>query len=141
MVGVVVLDVQGQFVVGIFIGGMINKCYGCVGDLLIVGVGIWVDVGCVVLGIGWGEYYIWIVVVYEICVCICYQWQMLEQVGRGVINEMILKMGGDGGVIVFVVDGKMVMLFNIQGMYWGWIGVDGVFYVVIFVSEILLVFG
>ncbi|MDG4496022.1 isoaspartyl peptidase/L-asparaginase, partial [Xanthomonas vesicatoria] len=74
---------------------------------------------------------------HEICARMRYQRQTPEQAGRGVINEMIPKMGGDGGAIVLAADGKMAMPFNTRGMYRGWIGADGVPHVAIFASETL----
>lgn len=58
---------------GIFIGGMMVKWYGCIGDLFVIGVGIYVDnESCVVLVIGYGEYFIWYNVVVDICVWMKY---------------------------------------------------------------------
>lgn len=57
----------------ISMGGIINKCFGCVGDLLIIGVGMLVENGnVVILCIGMGEYFICYVVVGDIVVCMCY---------------------------------------------------------------------
>lgn len=54
-------------VVVIFIGGLINKCYGRVGDSFVIGVGIYVNnVICVVFCIGYGEYFLCGVVVYDV---------------------------------------------------------------------------
>ncbi|OUL03527.1 isoaspartyl peptidase/L-asparaginase, partial [bacterium AM6] len=55
--------------------------------------------------------------------------------GKGVINDAIPQMGGDGGAIVLSADGKAAAPFNTQGMYRGWIGADGVAHVAIFADE------
>ena len=105
-VGAVALDAQGQLAAGTSTGGMTNKRYGRVGDSPIIGAGTWADAGCAVSGTGWGEYYIRTAAAHEICARMRYQRQTPEQAGRSVINEMIPKMGGDGGAIVLAADGK-----------------------------------
>lgn len=30
-------------------------------------------------------------------------------------------MGGDGGLIVVGYKGEIVLFFNLEGMYWGWV--------------------
>lgn len=145
MVGVVVLDVYGYFVVGIFIGGMNDKMFGWVGDLLIIGVGMYVNVGCVVLGMGWGEFYMCMVVVYVICMWVMQLCVFIVCVVVEVINQEIFVMGGSGGVIVLDDWGYIVILFNIYGMFCGWIDGQGQLYVVIYgdeddgIGELLLV--
>ncbi|MOA65475.1 Isoaspartyl peptidase precursor [compost metagenome] len=64
-----------------------------------------------------------------------YLGQSPEQAGKGVINDAIPQMGGDGGAIVLSADGKAAAPFNTQGMYRGWIGADGVAHVAIFADE------
>jgi beta-aspartyl-peptidase (threonine type) len=125
-VGAVALDAQGHLAAGTSTGGMTNKRYGRVGDSPIIGAGTWADARCAVSGTGWGEYYIRTAAAHEICARMRYQGQSPEQAGKGVINETIPQMGGDGGAIVLAADGKMATPFNTQGMYRGWIGADGV---------------
>lgn len=73
IVGVVVFDLVGNLVVVIFIGGMINKLFGCVGDSLLLGVGCYVNnVSVVVFCIGIGEVFMCILVVYDIVVLMEY---------------------------------------------------------------------
>jgi Asparaginase len=80
-VGAVVWDCDGNFVVVILIGGMINKCWGWIGDLLLIGVGNYADnVFCVVLVIGSGEYFIRTVLAYEICLLVRYWGMFLDEV-------------------------------------------------------------
>lgn len=56
--GVAVSDCDGYSVVVILIGGTINKCLGCAGDVLSTGRGIPVDdVSRVALVIGYGEHH------------------------------------------------------------------------------------
>ena len=91
---------------------MTNKRYGRVGDSPIIGAGTWADARCAVSGTGWGEYYIRTAAAHEICARMRYQGQSPEQAGKGVINETIPQMGGDGGAIVLGADGKMATPFN-----------------------------
>lgn len=140
-VGAVALDAQGHLAAGTSTGGMTNKRYGRVGDSPIIGAGTWADARCAVSGTGWGEYYIRTAAAHEICARMRYQGQSPEQAGKGVINETIPQMGGDGGAIVLGADGKMATPFNTQGMYRGWIGGDGVPHVAIFANETLPVPG
>lgn len=122
MVGCVVLDKDGNIMVGIFIGGMINKCYGCFGDVLVIGVGIYVDnVICGVFCIGYGEYFIWYVVGYDMMVLMAYKGMSLEVVGQYIIYEKFKEVGGVGGFIVIDRNGNIMMLFNIFGMYCGYV--------------------
>lgn len=121
IVGVVVLDQFGNFVVVILIGGIINKQFGCVGDLFIIGVGCYVNnVIVVVLVIGIGEVFMCIVVCYDIGVCMVYVGQLLEEVSCVVVFEILFKVGGCGGVIVIDCYGNLVLFFNIEGMYCVW---------------------
>lgn len=103
---------------GILIGGMIVKWFGCIGDLLVIGVGIYVDnESCVVFVIGYGEYFICFYVVVDICSWMKYCNDMLVDVVNIVINDVLVKVEGDGGIIVVDVKGNIVVVFNMVGMY------------------------
>ena len=45
------------------------------------------------------------------------------------------EMGGDGGAIVLNKDGAFAFPFNTDGMFRGWIGMDGIPHVAIFADE------
>lgn len=134
-VGAVARDAGGGLAAGTSTGGMTNKRYGRVGDAPIIGAGTWADRHCAVSGTGWGEYYIRTAAAHEICARVRLGGQSARQAGREIINETIPAMGGDGGAIVLTADGQMALPFNTQGMYRGWIGVDGVPHVAIFADE------
>ena len=136
-VGAVALDAQGRLAAGTSTGGMTNKRYGRVGDAPIIGAGTYADDGCAVSGTGWGEYYIRTAAAHDICARMRYLRQGPQEAGRAVINELIPALGGDGGAIVLSADGRAATPFNTQGMYRGWIGVDGVPHVAIFAGEAL----
>ncbi|WP_367345164.1 isoaspartyl peptidase/L-asparaginase family protein [Stenotrophomonas bentonitica] len=136
-VGAVALDADGHLAAGTSTGGMTNKRYGRVGDAPIIGAGTYANATCAVSGTGWGEYYIRTAAAHDICARMEYLKQGPEQAGRDVINTRIPTLGGDGGAIVLSADGRAATPFNTQGMYRGWIGVDGVPHVAIFDDETL----
>ncbi len=140
-VGAVALDAQGHLAAGTSTGGMTNKRYGRVGDAPIIGAGTYANASCAVSGTGWGEFYIRTVAAHEICARMAYLKQGPVEAGRGVINERIPALGGDGGAIVLSADGVAATPFNTQGMYRGWIGRDGVPHVAIFDDETLALPG
>lgn len=134
-VGAVALDNQGKLAAGTSTGGMTNKRYGRVGDSPIIGAGTYANDQCAVSGTGWGEYYIRLSVAHEICARMKYLKETPAQAGDEVIVKRIPELGGDGGGIVLSADGKAAFPFNTEGMYRGWIGVDGVPHVAIFADE------
>ncbi len=136
-VGALALDVQGHLAAGTSTGGMTNKRYGRVGDAPIIGAGTWADARCAVSGTGWGEFYIRAAAAHDICARVAYAGQSLQQAADTVINQLIPAAGGDGGAIALGADGSMAFPFNTEGMYRGWIGVDGVPHVAIFADEAL----
>lgn len=54
-----------------------------------------------------------------------------------VVNDVFVKVGGDGGVIVIDVKGNVVMLFNFVGMYCVSIDINGEVKVVIYKDWLL----
>lgn len=131
-VGALALDVQGHLAAGTSTGGMTNKRYGRVGDSPIIGAGTWADTGCAVSGTGWGEYYIRVAAAHEICARVRLAGEPLPKAAEAVINQVIPRMGGDGGAIALGADGVFAFPFNTPGMYRGWIGPDGVPHVAIY---------
>ncbi len=136
-VGAVALDRQGHLAAGTSTGGMTNKRYGRVGDSPIIGAGTYADAGCAVSGTGWGEFYIRAAAAHDICARMAYLKETPQQAGETVINQIIPKLGGDGGAIVLGADGAIGTPFNTEGMYRGWIGADGVPHVALYSDEML----
>lgn len=138
MVGVVVCDLNGYIVVVMLMGGIMNKQLGCVGDLLIIGVGCYVDdVICVVLLMGIGEMFMWFVMVYDVVVQIVYCGVLFVDVVYDVVMNKLLCFVGCGGIIVVDVQGNVVMLFNIEGMYCGYVCVGEVLVVGIYCDDVV----
>ena len=136
-VGAVALDRQGHLAAGTSTGGMTNKRYGRVGDSPIIGAGTYADAGCAVSGTGWGEFYIRAAAAHDICARMAYLKETPQQAGETVINQVIPKLGGDGGAIVLGANGAIGTPFNTEGMYRGWIGADGVPHVALYSDETL----
>lgn len=134
-VGAVALDQQGHLAAGTSTGGMTNKRYGRVGDSPIIGAGTYANATCAVSGTGWGEFYIRAAAAHDICARMAYLKETPQQAGEAVINQVIPKLGGDGGAIVLAADGSIGTPFNTEGMYRGWIGADGVPHVALYSDD------
>ncbi len=125
-VGAVALDKNGVIAAGTSTGGMTNKRFGRVGDAPIIGAGTYADnESCAVSATGHGEYFIRYNVAADICARVKYQDKSIEAAGDEVINKVLVKAGGTGGVIILDKDGNISMPFNTSGMYRGSIDVNG----------------
>jgi beta-aspartyl-peptidase (threonine type) len=134
-VGALALDAHGHLAAGTSTGGMTDKRYGRVGDSPIIGAGTWADDRCAVSGTGWGEFYIRAAAAHEICARVRLSGASIARAARDVINGDIPGAGGDGGAIALGSDGTFALPFNTEGMYRGWIGIDGVPHVAIYADD------
>ena len=126
-VGVVALDRAGRIAAGTSTGGTTNKRWGRVGDSPIVGAGTYAGPECGVSGTGTGEYFIRNVVAYDICARMRYTDYTLAQAAHAMVMEQLEAQAPElGGIIALDARGHVVMMFNTEGMYRGWIGPDGV---------------
>lgn len=117
-VGAVALDSQGNIAAGTSTGGMTNKRFGRIGDSPVIGAGTFADnSSCAVSATGHGEYFIRYNVAADICARVQYQNKSIEQAGREVIHDVLLSVGGTGGVIIIDTQGNISMPFNTKGMY------------------------
>lgn len=117
-VGAVALDQKGTISAGTSTGGMTNKRFGRIGDSPIIGAGTYADNStCGISATGHGEYFIRAAVAHDICARVKYQGVDLASAARAVINQRLVKMGGDGGVIGIDPKGEVVYAFNTPGMY------------------------
>lgn len=120
-VGCVALDKNGNIVAGTSTGGMTNKRYGRIGDSPIIGAGTFADnATCGVSGTGHGEYFIRYTVARDIAAMMEYGGKSLDEAAKYIINEKLVKKGGEGGVIALDKYGNISMPFNTSGMYRGW---------------------
>ena len=117
-VGAVALDQKGTISAGTSTGGMTNKRFGRIGDSPIIGAGTYADNStCGISATGHGEYFIRAAVAHDICARVKYQGVDLASAAQAVINQRLVKMGGDGGVIGIDPKGQVVYAFNTPGMY------------------------
>jgi beta-aspartyl-peptidase (threonine type) len=131
-VGAVALDQAGNLAAGTSTGGITNKRYGRVGDSPIIGAGTYANARCAVSATGHGEYFIRYTVAHDICARVEYLGLPLKEAASAVVMDVLVKAGGDGGIIAMDAQGHVAMTFNSPGMYRGYMGEDGTPHVAIF---------
>ena len=120
-VGCVALDKNGQIVAGTSTGGMTNKRWNRLGDSPIIGAGTFADnATCGVSCTGHGEYFIRWAVAYDVAARMAYKGLGLNKAATEVVNEELVKAGGEGGLIALDKYGNVAMPFNSEGMYRGY---------------------
>lgn len=125
-VGAVALDRAGNLAAGTSTGGMTNKQFGRVGDAPIIGAGTYAEnESCAVSATGHGEFFIRWTVAHDIAALVKYKGMTVQQAGDEVIHRKLAPVKGEGGVIILDAKGNFAMPFNSEGMYRGWIGMDG----------------
>ena len=119
-VGAVACDQDGNIAAATSTGGMTNKRFGRVGDSPMIGAGNYANnKTCAVSCTGSGEYFIRGVVAYDVSCLIEYKGLSLKEAAEEVINNRMLKINGDGGLIAVDSKGNITMPFNTEGMYRG----------------------
>ena len=117
-VGAVALDINGNIAAGTSTGGMTAKRFGRIGDSPVIGAGTFADNNsCAVSATGHGEYFIRYNVAADICARVQYQGKTIVQAGNEVIHDVLLPVGGTGGVIIIDAKGNISLPFNTKGMY------------------------
>ena len=117
-VGAVALDKMGNIAAGTSTGGMTNKRFGRIGDSPVIGAGTFAEnESCAVSATGHGEYFIRYNVAADICARVKYQGKSIEQAGNEVIHDVLMPVGGTGGVIIIDTKGNISLPFNTRGMY------------------------
>ncbi len=135
-VGAVALDLKGNLAAGTSTGGMTNKRYGRVGDSPLIGAGTYADnETCAVSATGHGEYFIRCVAAFNIAARMAFGGASLEQAANALVMQELKDWGGEGGVIALDTQGRIVMPFNSEGMYRGFIDAGGNLEVAIFRDE------
>ncbi len=121
-VGCVALDKEGNLVAGTSTGGMTNKRYNRIGDSPIIGAGTYANnKTCGVSSTGHGEYFIRHVVAHSVSALMEFGGMTLDQSASKVVNEILVKAGGSGGIVALDKDGNISMPFNTSGMYRGYV--------------------
>ena len=72
---------------------------------------------CAVSCTGSGEFFIRGVVAYDVSCLMEYKDLSLEAAAKEVIQNRLLQIGGDGGLIAVDAQGNVTMPFNTEGMY------------------------
>jgi len=134
-VGAVALDRHGNLAAGTSTGGMSNKRWGRVGDAPIIGAGTYANNNsCAVSATGHGEFFIRYVVAYNICNRVELG-ASLAQAADSVINNVLVKAKGEGGVIAMDRKGNITTPFNTDGMYRASIDTNGQMVISIYREE------
>ena len=117
-VGAVAIDRNGTIVAGTSTGGMTNKRFGRIGDSPIIGAGTYADSRyCGISATGHGEYFIRAAVSYDICAQVNYKKVTLQKAADEVIQNKLVRMGGEGGIIGIDARANISYSFNTPGMY------------------------
>ena len=117
-VGATALDSFGNLAAATSTGGMTNKKFGRIGDSPIPGSGTYANnKTCAVSCTGHGELFLRSVVAYDISCLIEYKGMSLKEACDIVVYDKLVKIGGEGGLIVIDRFGNIEMPFNSDGMY------------------------
>jgi L-asparaginase / beta-aspartyl-peptidase len=122
-VGAVGLDIHGNLAAATSTGGMTNKRWGRAGDSPIIGAGTYANnATCAISCTGHGEFFIRAVVAYDVSCLMEYGGLSLEQACKKVVNDKLVELGGEGGLIALDAAGNICLPFNSEGMYRGSVG-------------------
>ena len=119
-VGAVALDAEGNIAAATSTGGMTNKKYGRIGDSPVIGAGTYANnKTCAISCTGHGEMFIRAVASYDVSCLMEYKGLSLQEAMHKVVNEKLVNMNGEGGMIGIDAHGNTAMVFNSAGMYRG----------------------
>ena len=117
-VGAVALDQHGNLAAATSTGGMTNKKWGRVGDSPIIGACTYANnETCAVSCTGSGEFFIRNVTAFQVSALMEHADKNLKEATYEVVQNRLLKLGGDGGLIAIDKNGNISMEFNTEGMY------------------------
>ncbi|MCP1727676.1 beta-aspartyl-peptidase (threonine type) [Natronospira proteinivora] len=135
-VGAVALDENGNVAAGTSTGGMTNKRFGRIGDVPIVGGGTYAnnETGAF-SATGHGEYIMRAVTLHDISSLMAYRGMSVEEAADHVVNEKLVDMGGNAGVIAIDAQGNITMPHNTSGMYRGSVDAAGNKHTAIFADD------
>lgn len=119
-VGAVACDNNGHVAAATSTGGMTNKKFGRIGDSPIVGSGTYANnKTCAISCTGHGEMFLLSVAAYDVSCLMEYKNHSLEEAMNIVVNDKLIKLKGEGGMIGVDAKGNYGMIFNTPGMYRG----------------------
>jgi L-asparaginase / beta-aspartyl-peptidase len=117
-IGAAACDKNGNIAAATSTGGMTNKKYGRIGDSPLIGCGTYANnKTCAISCTGHGEIFIRAVAAYDVSCLMEYKNMSLEEAMNHVVNEKLVALGGEGGMIGVDGKGNFAMLFNSTGMY------------------------
>jgi L-asparaginase / beta-aspartyl-peptidase len=120
-VGAVACDADGNIAAATSTGGMTNKKYGRIGDSPIIGSGTYANnKTCAISCTGHGEPFLRAVAAYDVSCLMEYKGLSLYEAMDKVVNDKLLKMDGEGGMIGVDAKGNIAMVLNCAGMYRGY---------------------
>ena len=119
-VGAVACDMDGNIAAATSTGGMTNKKYGRIGDSPLIGCGTYANnYTCAISCTGHGEPFIRAVAAYDVSALMEYKGLTLKDAMDKVVNDKLMKMDGEGGMIGVDAEANVSMIFNSAGMYRG----------------------
>jgi len=119
-VGAVACDIHGNIAAATSTGGMTNKQFGRVGDTPLIGCGTYANnKTCAISCTGHGELFMKAVAAFDVSCLMEYKGYHLQQAIEIVVNDKLVKIKGEGGMIGTDASGNIAMLFNSEGMYRG----------------------
>jgi beta-aspartyl-peptidase (threonine type) len=125
-VGAVACDCNGNIAAATSTGGMTNKKYGRIGDSPLIGCGTYANnKTCAISCTGHGEPFIRSVAAYDVSSLMEYKGLSLHDAMNIVVNDKLVKLEGEGGMVGVDADGNAALLFNSAGMYRGFKNSDG----------------
>lgn len=117
-VGAVALDLNGNLAAATSTGGMTNKNFNRIGDSPVIGAGTYANNNtCAISCTGHGELFIRSVVAYDISCLIEYKGLSLTEACEIVVNQKLVKIKGEGGLVAIDKYGNIALPFNSEGMY------------------------
>ncbi len=132
-VGAVACDQDGNIAAATSTGGMTNKKYGRIGDSPLIGAGTYANnKTCAISCTGHGEPFIRGVAAYDVSCLMEYKGLSLQEAMNIVVNEKLVKLEGEGGMIGVDAQGNAAMIFNSAGMYRAMRNSDGMSEVAIY---------
>jgi len=125
-VGAVACDYEGNIAAATSTGGMTNKKYGRIGDSPIIGIGTYANnKTCAISCTGHGEPFIRVVAAYDVSCLMEYKGLSLHEAMSIVVNEKLVKLDGEGGMIGVDAQGNYALILNSAGMYRGYRSSNG----------------
>jgi beta-aspartyl-peptidase (threonine type) len=117
-VGAVACDLKGNIAAATSTGGMTNKKYNRIGDTPVIGAGNYANnATCAISCTGHGEIFLLAVAAYDVSCLMEYKGLSLQKAMDIVVNEKLVRLRGEGGMIGVDAQGNAAMLFNTLGMY------------------------